>query len=195
MSWQMSFVLYAHLLMYSHLRNLFRLIVKHGHVPQNFQLGVIISIIKDNRRDKNDVDNYRPVTIIAMISKVFEMCIYGKICNNLNVLSLQFGFVKEGGCDKSLFTVTKVGNYFLKRHSDVFIFTLDASNAFDKVNVYGLLTKLIDRDVSFDVVRVWLSWYVNTRACVRLNSYCTDYNDIKSEVKQWGIMTPMLYNI
>ena len=130
-----------------------------------------------------------------MTSKVFEMCIHRKIFNNLNVSGLQFGFVKGGGCDKSLFTVTKVVNCFLKRHSDVFIVTVDASAALDKVNVYGLLTKLIDRDESFDVVRVLLSWYVNTRACVRQNVYCTDYIDIKSGVKQGGIMSPMLYNI
>ena len=59
---------------------------------------------------------------------------------------------------RSLYTVARVVNYFLKRFSDVFIVTLDASAAFDKVNVYGLLTKLIDRDVSFNVVRVLLSW-------------------------------------
>ena len=82
-------VLYAHPLIYSHLRNLFRLIVKHGHVPQNFQLSVITPIIKDNRRDKNDVDNYTPVTIMSLISKVFEMCTYRKICSNWNVLGLQ----------------------------------------------------------------------------------------------------------
>ena len=42
------------------------------------------------------------------------MCIYRKICNNLNVSGLQFGVVKgRGGCDKSLFTVTEVVNYFL----------------------------------------------------------------------------------
>ena len=130
-----------------------------------------------------------------MISKVFEICMHRKICNNLNVSGLQFGFVKEIGSDKSLFTVTKVVNYFLKRHSNVFVVTLDAYDAFDNVNVYGLITKLIDRYMSFDVVRVLLSWYVNTRACVRLNGYCTEYIDMKSEGKQGGIMSPMLYKI
>ena len=105
-------VIYAHPIIFSHLRNLCRLIVKHGHVPQNFQLGVIIPIIKDNKRDKNDIDNYRPVTIISMISKVFAMCMYRKIYYNLNVSGLQLSFVKGGGCDKSFFTVTKVVNHF-----------------------------------------------------------------------------------
>ena len=77
----------------------------------------------------------------------------------------------------------------------MFIVTLDASAAVDKVNVYGLLTKLIDRDVSFDVARVLLSWYVNTGICMRLNGYCANYFDIKNGVKQESIMSPMLYNI
>ena len=60
---------------------------------------MITPIIKNHRGDKDDVDNYIPITIISLISKVFEMCIYRKICNNLNVLGLQFGFAKGGGCD------------------------------------------------------------------------------------------------
>ena len=36
----------------------------------------------------------------------------------------------------SIFAVTNVTNYFLKRKSDVFIVTLDASTAFDKVNIW-----------------------------------------------------------
>ena len=37
---------------------------------------------------------------------------------------------------------------FLKRQSDVYIVTLDAIAAFDRVIIYGLLSKLIDRGVA-----------------------------------------------
>ena len=77
---------------------------------------------------------------------------YNIINGCVNVSSLQLGFVKEGGCDKSLYTISNV-NYFLKKSSDVFIVTQDASSAFDKVNIYGLITKLIKRNVTFDVIR------------------------------------------
>ena len=70
---------------------------------------------------------------------------------------MQLGFVKEGGCDKFLYTVSNVVNYFLKKSSDVFNVTLDASSMFDKVNLYGLMTKLIKRNVPFDVIRTLLS--------------------------------------
>ena len=62
------------------------------------------------------------------------------MCCKLQTDGTQYGFVKEGGCEKCIFAVTNVINYFLKRKSDVFIETLDASAAFDKVNVFGLLT-------------------------------------------------------
>ena len=58
---------------------LFSLIVKHGHVPLNFKRSIIIPIIKDGKKKTTDVENYRPITIISVISKIFEMCLFRKI--------------------------------------------------------------------------------------------------------------------
>jgi hypothetical protein len=46
-----------------------------------------------------------------------------------------------GGCDKSIFTVQNTVNYFLRRKTSVYMVTLDASVAFDRVNTYALLSK------------------------------------------------------
>ena len=96
---------------------------------------------------------------------------------------LQLGFVTEGGCDKTLYTVFNVVNYFLKKSSDVFIVALNASSAFDKINIYGLMTKLIKRNVPFDVIRTLLSWYTYSIACVKLSKYYSECISIKSGVK------------
>ena len=85
---------------------------------------------------------------------------------------MQFGFEKGGGCERSISTVVNDVNYFLKRQSDVYIVTLDATAAFDRVNIYGLLSKLIDRCVAFDIIRVLHSWYCSSQACVRMMGYC-----------------------
>ena len=42
---------------YHHLCALFAIIIRHGHVPNNFKHGVIIPVIKDNRKGPEDVDN------------------------------------------------------------------------------------------------------------------------------------------
>ena len=59
-------VIYAHLIIYHHLCALFAIIIKHGHVPDDFKHDVIIPVIKDNRKGLEDVDNYRPITIISV---------------------------------------------------------------------------------------------------------------------------------
>ena len=114
------------------------------------------------------------------------------MCCKLKTDDMQYGYVKEWGCEKCIFAVTNVTNYFSKRKSDVFIITLDASSAFDKVNIYGLLTKLIDCVISYDIIRVSCSWYGKSRACVRLGGYLLDYIDIRSGEKQGGFMSPVL---
>ena len=124
---------------------LFAIIIKHGHVPDDFKHGLIISVIEDNRKGP------------GVVEKLFEIYLYNKINGSLNVSGLQLGFVKEGGCDKSLYTVSNVVNYFLKKSFNVCIVTLDDSLAFDRVNIYGLITKVIKRNVPFEVIRTLLS--------------------------------------
>ena len=81
----------------------------------------------------------------------------------------------------------------MKRQSDVYIVTLDATAAFDRVNAYGLLSKLIDRSVAFDIIRVLYSWYCSSQACIRTMGYCMQYIDINSGLKQGGILSPLFY--
>ena len=121
------------------MKMLFSLIVKHGHVPLNFKRSIIIPTIKEGKKKTTDADNYWPITIISVISKIFKMFIFRKINRLFDFGGLQLGFIKRGGCDTGLFIVSNVVNYFLKRFSDVYIMTLNATAAFDKVNVYGLL--------------------------------------------------------
>ena len=98
-------IFFANPIIYVHLSMLFSLIVKHGHVPLNFKRSIIIPIIKDGNKKTTDVDNYRPIKIISVISKIFEMYIFRQINCLFDFCGLQLGFVKRGGCEKSLLIV------------------------------------------------------------------------------------------
>ena len=177
------------------MKQFFNSMLKHGYVPSDFKEGMIIPELKDKMKDNRDIENYRPVTIISMLPKIFEMCLYKRICCKLQADDMQYGYVKKGRWEKCIFAVTNVTNYFLKRKSDVFIVTLDASAAFDKVNIYGLLTKSIDCDISYDIIKVLVSWYGKSKVCVRLEGYLLDYIDIRNDIRQGGLMSSVLYNI
>ena len=84
------------------------MIIQHRHVLKEFKLSVIVPVIKDSKKDLSSVDNYSSVTIISVISKFFEMCTYKRISSQLKFKGMQFGFVMDGGCDKSVMVKEKL---------------------------------------------------------------------------------------
>jgi len=66
---------YAHPLVVVQLCSLFRTMVIHGLVPDNFGNGIIIPLLKDKTGDINSLDNYRAITLIPVISKLFELVV------------------------------------------------------------------------------------------------------------------------
>jgi len=58
-------------------------------------------------------------------------------------------------------------NYYTHRGSHVFCAFIDFSKAFDWVNYWHLFNKLLDDNVSFDVVRLLAFWYSHQNVAVR----------------------------
>ena len=48
------------------------MILSHSYVPEAFSVGIIVPIVKDCRGDLTSLDNYRPITLSPIISKIFE---------------------------------------------------------------------------------------------------------------------------
>ena len=71
---EVEHVVNSHPIIYVHLKLLFNLILKHGYGPSDFKEGMIVRVLKDKMKDNRDIENYRPITIISMLSKIFEMC-------------------------------------------------------------------------------------------------------------------------
>ena len=49
---------------------------------------MIIPALKDKMKDNRDTVNYRPITIILMLSKIFEMCLYKRMSCKLQTDSM-----------------------------------------------------------------------------------------------------------
>ena len=74
------------------MRQLCILMVRHEHVPSGFSKGIIVPLVKDKSGDVCSSSNYRPITLVPIISKVFEMFILNFCADNLVRDDLQFGF-------------------------------------------------------------------------------------------------------
>ena len=93
-------VKYAHSKLINLLILLFNNFCKHGFVPTNFCSGKITPIPK--KQCSNKFQDYRPVSSINIISKIFEYCILYKIEGFVNIDELQFGFT-QGGDEKTIY--------------------------------------------------------------------------------------------
>jgi hypothetical protein len=71
------------------LTNVFNEILASGKSPESFKSGILTPVLK---RDKEPalVNNYKGITVTAVIGKTFENCLLEK----LNETELQLGFIK-----------------------------------------------------------------------------------------------------
>ena len=89
------------------------------------------------------LNNYRGITLILVISKLFEFLQLEYFENVLLTDDLQFGFKKGLDCSDAIFTLSETIEYFRDRGSTVYAAALDINKAFDCVNHYKFITSFI----------------------------------------------------
>ena len=103
-------------------------------MPVSFSSSVIVSVVKDRNGDASKCSNCRPVSFIKMFFKaLLDICLFSRLESYLKVDELQFGFAPNKGCQKALFTLEIVVNYFKDRGSLVYVASQDVSKAFNRV--------------------------------------------------------------
>ena len=71
----LSYTKSAHHKMYVLLSLCFSLCMSHGHIPQSLIRTTIVPIIKNKAGNLSSGNNYRPIALATVISKVFESLI------------------------------------------------------------------------------------------------------------------------
>ena len=83
----------------------------HSYVPSKKGLSIVLPTLKNEAKSTNDITNYRPISIMPVISKIFEKCIANIIELYFKFSDNHYGFVNYGGCGKALFTFRHIVNY------------------------------------------------------------------------------------
>ena len=116
----------------------------------------LVPIVKNKTGDTSDKNNYRPIAIVTVASKLFEICILKVLDAYLITHDHQFGFKYKHSTDMCIFTVKSVIKYYTEQNTAVYTCLLDARKAFDRVNHWTLFAKLIDTQAPLLIVRVLL---------------------------------------
>ena len=133
--------------------------ISHGVMPQACIETILVHIYKNNKSNIHVKNNYRPITLATVISKLFEHFILQQISPFLTVSSNQFGFKRKHSTDQCVFLYKQAISYYVNQNSPVFSTFLDASKAFYRVNHKLLFKKLSNRNVPAYFVRLLAYWY------------------------------------
>ena len=133
----------------------------------SFHFGGIIKPIPQNKHgDLTNIDMYRGITLTPVVSKLFESVLLSIYGDWLSSDQLQYGFKKDSSCSHALFNFTESVRHYNKRGSKVYSAVLDASKAFDKVLLNGLIRKLTKRNIPIPLIRILYTWFNNLHCSV-----------------------------
>ena len=131
-----------------------------------------------------------------MFSKIFDHCIIS--CENAALKSddLQVAYKSGMSTIQCASVVTETINYYLHNKSDIYMCTIDASKAFDRVNLFVLFNLLRKRNFCPLYLRFLMYSYCNQRMRVRWNSSNSREFLLSNGVKQGGgIITIVILGI
>ena len=124
--------------------HLVNVILETSTIPNDFKIGRISAIYKSG--EKNQLNNYRPITVLPILSKIMEKGIYNQLTvylekNNL-LSSRQFGFRKGKSTELAATLFFDDVHRAMDRGELTGTIFIDLSKAFDTVSHSVLLIKL-----------------------------------------------------
>ena len=155
----------------------------------------IVPVIKNKCGNLADSNNYRPIAIATIVSKLYESTILYKCEDFLKTCDNQLGFKRKHSTEFCIYTLKEFIDYYKQRSTTIFVTFLDASKAFDKIDFWLLFQKLITKDFPVFIIKILAYWYCHQEMHVRWGSTSTSSFNVSNGVKQGGILFPMLFNV
>ena len=168
---------------------------KHSYMPQSMINSIIVPLVKNRCGNLTDKNNYRPIALSSITSKVFEHIILLRLEEYLWTTDNQFGFKSGHSTDLCIYALSELIEYFKSRSTSVYVAFLDASKAFDKISHWTLFRKLIDRNVPMYLIKILCYWYQHQLMSVRWGYSISNVFNVTNGVRQGGILSPKLFNI
>ena len=171
--------------------------LNEGIFPDLLKLAKVKPLYKSD--DPSICDNYRPISLLPVFSKVIEKIVYCRLCSHMEdndiLYSKQFGFRKRHGTSDAI--TNFVSNLYDALEKDFMICSvfIDLKKAFDTVSHSIVLEKLKSIGVQ-DVALMWFqSYLMNRQQFTELNDINSDCTEISTGVPQGSLLGVILFQL
>ena len=171
---------------------LFNKSIKEG-AHKSWLKAVITPVYK--KGDKSLPNNYRPVSLTSVISKVMESIVRDAILTHLMLNSLvtddQHGFVPGRDCMTQLLLCMEDWTLALENNKALDVIYTDFSKAFDSVAHNRLISKLKSMGIVGDLLN-WIESFLTGRTqCVKVEGKTSRWKTVLSGVPQESVIGPL----
>ena len=177
------------------LLKLFRHSLQKGIVPLSFKKANVIPIHKKDL--KTIVANYRPISLLSILSKVFEKIVFKYVYNffkeNFILSVFQSGFQSGKSTITQLLEVYHKFCEAVDKNKEIRVVFLDIHKAFDKVWHRGLLYKLKQCGIGGRLLDWFTNYLQNRQQRVVINGQSSEWATITAGIPQGSVLGPLLF--
>ena len=150
-----------------------------------------------NKGSNLDVCNYRPVSILPGMSKIFEREMVNQLYTYFENIFSPFisGFRPKHSCETVLIRMVENIKQCLDKGKIVCVLLMDLSRAFDCIPYTLFISKLHAYGLSMSACELMFSYYCNRKQRVKLGNNVSEWQCIYKGAAQGSIMGPQSYNI
>ena len=181
------------------LANCFNAALSCGYFPLLYKHTKLIFAPKPPKKDKTDVANYRPISLLNTTVKLLEKLLNRRLIEHLQDHEqhnkYQHGFRSRRGTETALAMVWEAIAQGRKHKLKVCLTSRDIEKAFDRVWQRGLKYRLTQLTLQPNLTKILSHYLDNRSASIQIEDYEGPRVQIECGVPQGGCLSTTLFNI
>jgi len=171
--------------------------MEEGKYPQSCKIAKVTPLPKGG--DDHDCDNYRPISVLSQLNKIFEKVLHNRLetflTKNKILTNFQFGFRKGHNTSHGITHLNeKIVEQLEKKRLCLALF-IDLKSAFDTIDPKILVKKLDHIGIRGKMLEVLESYLNGRKQFVRNGDVDSILLDVLIGVPQGSVLGPLLFII
>lgn len=168
-----------------------------GILPKQWKESVVSPVYKTG--DKKNPNNYRPISVINNIAKIFEKCVKNRLLNFFEkhgvITERQYGFIKNKSTQHAILDLINHLTTNLNKSKKCLAVFLDLAKAFDTVSHRALINRMYNVGIRGPALRILENYLLNRTQYTKVANKISDPCNITIGVPQGTVLGPILFLI